>query len=89
MATKAGQIQVDLQVGFDKNAMNNAVNGVARGMNDLAARTQMAVRKTTGQSAAAFAGIGAALTASFTSSRATRGNTTTTSKVKKILAYTN
>ena len=65
MATKAGQIQVDLQVGFDKNAMNNAVNGVARGMNDLAARTQMAVRKTTGQSAAAFAGIGAALTASF------------------------
>jgi len=65
MATKAGQIQVDLQVGFDKNAMNNAVNGVARGMNDLASRTQEAVRRTTGQSAAAFAGIGAALTASF------------------------
>jgi len=65
MATKAGQIQVDLQVGFDKNAMNNAINGVSKGMNDLANRTQQAVRKTTGQSAAAFAGIGGALTASF------------------------
>lgn len=65
MVTKAGQIQVDLQVGFDKNAMNNAISGVSKGMNDLAGRTQQAVRRTTGQSAAAFAGIGAALTGSF------------------------
>src|SRR5210317_179438 len=65
MATKSGQIQIDLQVGFDKNAMNRAVEGVSQGMNDMARRTSQASRAVSRGTMSTFAGIGAALTASF------------------------
>jgi len=65
MATKSGQIQIDLNVGFDKNAMNRAVEGVSSGMNDMAKRTRAASRAVTSGTISTFAGIGAALTASF------------------------